>query len=477
MRDVQLEKSWIFLVLLILVGLSSGDDVKDSKEESDNKLRVDGSQFVVRARSKFVVSCVFAAEEISDLADIQWKTGKGKSIDGETSSSIFTIALVEHRTGHKKRNLHFSMIEQKDEGDYVCEAKDLDGKIHQRKINIKVLAPVDWTDTSKVVGGLVGEPLTIDCSARGSPPPSIQITDENGEPLNEELFTIAGNDVTVRSLSKDFDGKVVSCVALQILNDLDTTSTELRDVTIDVWHVPEFPAEKIDRYAITGRQAILPCNVTSSNPPPAHFFFFKDGKELKDSDEKYDLVVDVKEHSAALIIKSVTIDDLGEYRCDVNNRKATGSLEINLKEASPPDVVKATVEKTSRHSILWKIDCDEDEGELAVQRIDIDFVRRSLLKKGDPDNESDEYDDRGDEHIWKTQALNIRKNKSDNDLYEISGLRSDTDYSFRFRAVSEAGEGDLVEVEARTEGDEMLAAASSSLSIFLIPIFLIFQFL
>ena len=49
--------------------------------------------------------------------------------------------------------------------------------------------------------------------------------------------------------------------------------------------------------------------------------------------------------------------------------------------------MKVTIEKTSRHSILWKIDCDEDEGELAVQRIDIDFVRRSLLKKNDPENE------------------------------------------------------------------------------------------
>lgn len=49
------------------------------------------------------------------------------------------------------------------------------------------------------------------------------------------MFTIAGSEISVSSLTKDYNGLKINCVALQILDDLDTTSTAQRTVAIDVW--------------------------------------------------------------------------------------------------------------------------------------------------------------------------------------------------------------------------------------------------
>lgn len=49
------------------------------------------------------------------------------------------------------------------------------------------------------------------------------------------MFTIAGSEISVSSLTKEYNGLKINCVALQILDDLDTTSTAQRTVAIDVW--------------------------------------------------------------------------------------------------------------------------------------------------------------------------------------------------------------------------------------------------
>lgn len=47
------------------------------------------------------------------------------------------------------------------------------------------LDEIQWKDSETTVGGLIGEPLTIDCGVvDGGPDEIIKITDENGEPLN-----------------------------------------------------------------------------------------------------------------------------------------------------------------------------------------------------------------------------------------------------------------------------------------------------
>ncbi|CAJ0583893.1 unnamed protein product, partial [Mesorhabditis spiculigera] len=461
------------LAIVLLLGIAgvacqkSNEDDNSQETDADNKLTISSKENVVKADDKLVVSCVFNGD-LADPADLKWFDHKNRQIDGESNSRVFTISLAEHKTGHRKKNLHFSSLEASDSGTYTCVATDLDGKVHRAQSKIDVTPPVHWADTATVVGGLAGERLIINCGASGEPSPSIMIVSGSGEPLDESQFVIAGNEVTIPALTKEYDGREVSCMAMQIYEDRDTTLVSKKSVTIDVWFVPEFAAESIDRYAIIGRSAVLPCNTTASNPIPSTYTFYKNEEKIHDA-ERFSLVKHVLDHSAALTIKHVTIDDLGEYRCDVNNGKAIGSLTLHLKEANPPDEVKVSLETTSRHSMLWRVQADTTS-ELPVLRIDAEYLRKSLLRRGN-DGEEDttgEYDEPEENGVWEAQGNKFSRTKTDNNLYEITGLRMDTDYIFRFKAINEAGEGDMVEVTARTEGYEELSASSTHTAIFTI---------
>uniref|UniRef100_A0A1I7WP90 Heat shock cognate 71 kDa protein n=1 Tax=Heterorhabditis bacteriophora TaxID=37862 RepID=A0A1I7WP90_HETBA len=78
------------------------------------------------------------------------------------------------------------------------------------KTNINgIIDDISWNDSSHAAGALVGEPLIIDCGVHrgGEKDPHIEITDGNGEPLQEDRFTIAGNEITIEKLDKEFDGQ------------------------------------------------------------------------------------------------------------------------------------------------------------------------------------------------------------------------------------------------------------------------------
>lgn len=55
----------------------------------------------------------------------------------------------------------------------------------------------------------------------------------------------------------------------------------------------------MDKVIMKNSQAILPCNVTESNPPARHFNFFRNNQLLTD-EKKYQQVMDVVENAAYL---------------------------------------------------------------------------------------------------------------------------------------------------------------------------------
>ena len=51
------------------------------------------------------------------------------------------------------------------------------------KIKCLFTGNIEWNEPRDVVGAMVGEPLTIDCGAKGNPQPEIEMTNEEGEEL------------------------------------------------------------------------------------------------------------------------------------------------------------------------------------------------------------------------------------------------------------------------------------------------------
>ncbi|VDM43723.1 unnamed protein product [Toxocara canis] len=197
-------------------------------DSEDGKLNIappslTGNKYVVKSGATFRVSCIFNGEDIADVNQLSWRNENDRKIDGESSSSLFTVALQERETRHKKLSLVFSRIATRDAGTYTCIAVDLARQTHKKEIHVVVVrkfwasshrrfvkfvfrlaaavlyeinesfnqcdcaaycvSPIVWNEKGHIVGAMLGESLTVDCGASGDPQPEIEITDADGEPL------------------------------------------------------------------------------------------------------------------------------------------------------------------------------------------------------------------------------------------------------------------------------------------------------
>ncbi|EYB96878.1 hypothetical protein Y032_0146g2555 [Ancylostoma ceylanicum] len=222
---------------------------------------------------------------------------------------------------------------------------------------------------------------------------------------------------------------------------------------------PEFEKDSVDQYTIVdgkSREVELSCPVAASNPPAILFTFYRDGNELNDP-EKYNLTIDKRHKKATLKIFNVNEDDLEEYRCEVNNGKAKNTMTIHLKETNPPSEPKVTLHKVKEHSITWKIENKEEEGELPIKEIEIDYLRRSVV-----DEKLEENAESIPDSFWNDHGTKHKRSKSSSGLYEITGLLQASEYVFKIRQFSEAGEGPSVILRATTHEDADLKQELSS---------------
>uniref|UniRef100_A0A0N5BLC3 Ig-like domain-containing protein n=1 Tax=Strongyloides papillosus TaxID=174720 RepID=A0A0N5BLC3_STREA len=420
-------------------------------------------KFVTKAGRNFQVSCLFEKEGIAKVEDIQWLTGNDQKIDGYSSNRVFTIELNDKHTHNPKKLLLFDQLEPRMSGNYTCKGKYFDREYSQT-IQLIVTDNLIWNNNDDVVGGMEGDPLIIDCGAVGSPDPDIQFTDENGDILNENDFTIAGNEITIDKLTTDFQGKKIKCVAVQYFEEHETTSIEEKTYKIDVWTVPQFENHYAESYAIVGRNGRVDCKVVKSNPPVKEFRFFRNNVEIG-VNEKFMITVDTPKQEAALHIFNVDEDDFNQYRCDVTNGKASNHQTILLKVSNPPSEVIATVKNVHKHSIKWHLTTtptevsDSDTANLPVTQYIIEYVRKDkIMNEDDDENDIEINVSTGWSLFGQRQVFNATH---DGD-YKIHGLRQNTSYLFRFTAVNAAGTGNPFIVTAKTSSDPYHKYDSSS---------------
>uniref|UniRef100_A0A7E4VGR6 Fibronectin type III domain protein n=1 Tax=Panagrellus redivivus TaxID=6233 RepID=A0A7E4VGR6_PANRE len=461
------------LACVIVAVVSANDEI--SGELVEQKLQIhpaglEGDKYVVKANKAFRIACVYNDEDMENVHQLQWVNEDGKEIDTASSPNLFTIALHERGTHHKKRSLVFSKINSRDSGTYTCVA-NVNGEVTRRSIHVHIVGNIEWNEPRDVVGAMVGEPLTIDCGAKGNPSPEIEMTNEEGELLNDlaDTYVVVDNEVTIDHLSKEYQNNKVRCLALQHIAEYATTSVEKHEITIDVWYEPEFETKEVNRHAIMGRSANIYCNVSSSNPPVSHFHFFKGTDEIDRDDETYEIIEDFESQTAVLKILSVDEEDLGTYRCEVNNGKAKSHQQIHLHTANPPNQVRVSLERARKHSITWRLveDGSAEDEDLPVISYTIEYVRSQLLDDVDSSEEepalNNEKLHRAEESVWKSHGSHVVRTKNPENLYEITGLVQNAEYVFRFSAQNEAGSGDSIEITARTHSEhhEELTAFST----------------
>ncbi|VDN05874.1 unnamed protein product [Thelazia callipaeda] len=425
---------------------------------SSNSLRLEpaplnSSRYLVRKGQKFRISCICQEKSIN-CQYLTWRNEFGRKIDGESSNSLFTVELKEHGSGYKKLSLVFTQIAERDTGFYKCVAENSQMITGEWEIELIVLDKVRWKESNDVVGGMLGESLTIDCGATGNPPPETHITNHDGLPLSETLFIFAGTEVTIKKLTKEYQDIAIKCLAVQEFAQYDVTVVEQHEIRLDIWSSPEFNTSLVERFVILDQlSAAICCNVTRSNPPAKYFRYLKNGEELRNS-SKHVISISTSNQSACLTILSTTEYDLGEYRCEVSNGKSKARQTIVVREATPPSEVRVSLQNVGMTYAVWKIEKALDE-QLPIQRYIIEYIKKSILDQGhDRNNE--------DNRIWFTHAIKMDVHLNEDGLYEIGGLHQGTTYIFRFTAENEAGTGETVTVTMKTTSKIRPSKLSSS---------------
>ncbi|CAG9538037.1 unnamed protein product, partial [Cercopithifilaria johnstoni] len=432
---------------------------------------LNNSRYVVRVDRKFRISCICQQTSVNCL-HLTWRNEFGHRIDGESSNSLFTVELREHDSMYKKLSLVFNQIAKRDTGFYRCVARNPRRISANRKVELIVVDEIRWKESNDVVGGMLGESLTIDCGSIGNPQPETHITNQNGFPLNETLFVTAGTEVTVSKLTNEYQGTIIICLSVQEFEKYGATVVEQHEIRLDVWSPPEFSKPFVERFIVLGHLAQICCNVTRSIPPATHFRYLKRSNELW-NDSNHIIFIDALNQSSCLKILSPTEYDLGEYRCEVSNGKSKSQQTIAVKEASPPGEVHVSLQDVGMTYVLWKI--EEGFGEqLPIKRYIIEYIKKFILEEAHDQS-------REDNRVWLAHAVKMNVHLSKDGLYEVGGLRQGTTYLFRFTAENEAGIGDsvtlAVKTNSRIKSSKLTQSASTALQqlIFIIIFVYFFQ--
>uniref|UniRef100_A0A8R1DNT1 Ig-like domain-containing protein n=1 Tax=Caenorhabditis japonica TaxID=281687 RepID=A0A8R1DNT1_CAEJA len=440
------------------------DEIQNPIVISYDTMDYDSNTITVREGKKLMVSCVFDSDQQIHKSDLLWKQANGNNIDGESNPSLFSVVLHEKGSRHLKTSLHFSSVHPRDSGPYTCTGRTAGGENFEKTVKIVILPPIEWKNNDTVKGALLGEPITVDCGVKSQAgkEPLIQMTSGTGEPLDEEIWTIAGNEATIGSVSKEHANLIVSCITIenyQEANKDEFPVVDRKDVKIEVYTLPEFDSEESIQYTVIDnhvRTAIVYCNVTDSFPIARHYTFYHEGEEIQ-MNEKYNTFVNAGiSQGAHLRIYNVNQNDLGTYKCEANNGKAKADHIIHLKEANAPAEPKVTLVKANKHSIIWKVESIDQEPDLPVTAVEIRHLRAGTAEaSGVADDEiSDAY--------WKSHAIFSQKHINNDGIYEIHGLRHGHEYVWRFRQINEAGFGDSVVLRAKTYDDHDLELMDSS---------------
>ncbi|KAF1748194.1 hypothetical protein GCK72_024661 [Caenorhabditis remanei] len=463
---------FFFATCLLLASAVSASDSPSSNEEnpiviSSENMDYDTNTITVREGKKLMVSCVFESSEQIHKSDLLWKQPNGNNIDGETNPSLFAVVLNERGSKHRKTSLHFSSVHTRDTGHYTCSARTAGGETFEKTIKLVVLPTIEWNDKETVKGALLGEPITIDCGVKSpyGSDPMIQMSNGNGEPLDEEIWTIAGNEATIHSLKKEHANLAVSCITIEMHqegNNEEFPVVDRKDVKIEVYTLPEFSTDESIQYTVIDnhvRDANVYCNVTHSFPPVRHYTFYHNDEEVKLTD-RFNIFMNVgRNQGAHLRIHNVNENDLGTYKCEANNIKAKSIHTVHLREANAPAEPKVTLIEAKKISIVWKVESIDRDPALPVTAVEIRHLRAGTAEASGVADEdiSDSY--------WKSHSIFMQRNIKEDGVYEISGLRHGHEYVWRFRQINEAGFGESVVLRAKTLDDNDLELMDSSSTI------------
>ncbi|XP_057353469.1 peroxidasin homolog isoform X2 [Manis pentadactyla] len=199
--------------------------------------------------------------------------------------------------------------QETDQGIYQCMAKNVAGEVKTQEVTLRYFgsparpAFVIQPQNTEV---LVGESVTLECSATGHPPPQITWTkgDRTPVPVDPRVRITASGGLYIQNVVQEDSGEY-ACFASNGIDSIHATAF------IIVQALPRFTVTPQDRAVIEGQTVDFQCEA-EGYPHPV-IAWTKGGSQL--SVDRRHLVLS----SGTLRISGVALHDQGQYECQAVN--------------------------------------------------------------------------------------------------------------------------------------------------------------
>ncbi|MEQ2292216.1 Hemicentin-1, partial [Ameca splendens] len=223
-------------------------------------------------------------------------------------------------------SLQISKASLSDSGTFICVAQNPAGTaVGKTKLRMQV-APVIRSETREYLA-LLDSPVTLQCQAEGSPPPSIT-WHKDGQLLSDSVRQrlLSSGSLQIAFVQKSDAGQY-TCTAA---NPAGTDSLDMR-LTVQI--PPSIHGGEQEVVVVEKSQAQLIC-VAEGIPQPK-LSWEKDGNPLSESQGEYTILP-----SGELVIDSAQPEDAGSYSCVATNSVGEDTWTVTLSVHTHPSFTK-----------------------------------------------------------------------------------------------------------------------------------------
>ncbi|XP_072939979.1 lachesin-like [Epargyreus clarus] len=259
-----------------------------------------------------------------------------------------------------------------DAGQYMCQI-NTEPMITQTHY-LQVFVPPDIVDTGSSGEVIVheGDNVTLHCAASGTPQPTITWRREDSSPMRirgQLVNKWSGEWFIVAAVNRDMNGAFL-CIATN-----GVPPSVSKRILLHVLCKPTTMAAQKMIGGYLAESVVLECNI-EANPAPVVIWTHVYGNRIYNG-SKYQASIKSSgyKHSATLRINNVSRDDIGSYKCHVENSLGVARDDVTLYTLAATTVTTTTLmthgleeTSTSYHSYSTEKYDDDDNFVVVLSR-------------------------------------------------------------------------------------------------------------
>lgn len=215
-------------------------------------------------------------------------------------------------------------VQQEDEGQYTCKAKNSHGETGHF-FHVIVEEPPQWIAKPESQLSMIGSDVLIKCSATGNPKPTVSWR-VNGLPLNDVPSTSRRvfDDKIILQKASSHDSAVYQCEAS------NKHGTILANANIMIMNLPPVivTEDGLQYLSVKGKSVVLHCKTFSSPPPTINWSKGDSADSLRGPRFRF-------HDNGSLEISAVEDEDMGEFSCFTRNVEGNAAITAFLDIKDP----------------------------------------------------------------------------------------------------------------------------------------------